>query len=87
MAAHVQRYKKASEYEVNNVSINSFDITGGNITVLLLLEKDHKDLLFKATMIQHDIINALQTSHQHKLVLASYVTVTIHLSPPWSLGR
>lgn len=38
-------------------------------------------------MIHHGIINSLQTSHEHKLVLASCVTVTIHLSPPWSLGR
>lgn len=55
--------------------------------MLLLLEKDHKDLLFKTNMIHHDIINSLQTSHEHKLVLASCITVTIHLSPPWSLGR
>lgn len=56
MATPVQRYKKASEYEVNNICINSFAVTGRKHK-LLLLEKDHNDLLFKTPMIQHDIMN------------------------------
>lgn len=47
----------------------------------------NKDQLSKITMIQYDIVNSLQTSHEHKLVLASFITVSIHLSFPWSLGR
>lgn len=47
----------------------------------------NKDQLSKITLIQYDVMNSLQISHEHKLVLASCVRESIHLPYPWSLGR
>lgn len=59
----------------------------GSITMLLAAwYLKNKDQLSKITTIQYDIMNSILTSHEHKLVFTSCVTLSIHLLPSWSLG-